>query len=141
MIAMAAFLYSGTVAGTGRTASAFRVCRVPRSSARRRHPQRRARPQHGHAVRRARRVEIWRGPVAVENGTRRRQDETMDPVAELDAGAAVDEEGVIAGDADREQQRDLGPRLRVRRGRVADYGDEATVAPGDGQVHSVRAPV
>ena len=35
----------------------------------------------------------------------------MDPVAELDAGAAVDEEGVIAGDAHREQQRDLGPRL------------------------------
>ena len=65
----------------------------------------------------------------------------MDPITGFDGGAAVDEEGVVTGGADREQERDLGPRPRVRRGRVADFGDEATVAPGDVQVDSMRATV
>jgi hypothetical protein len=76
--------------------------------------------------------------MTVEDGTRWREDQAIDAVAGLDAGPAVDEERIVAGGAHREQQRDLGSRLRVGRRAVADLGDEPAVVPDDVEIDGVR---
>src|SRR5687767_10058334 len=127
--------YDGEIAST----TVSRI--VSERSARRRDRDRRGRVQHGQAVRRARRMRIGCGAMAVEDGTRRREDEAVDAVAGFDGGPAVDEERIVAGDAHREQQRDLGSCLRVGRRAVTDLGDEPAVVPDDVEIDGVRTAV